>query len=394
MVYPPQYVKQIIKTLQSHDYSAYLVGGCVRDMLLDITPQDWDVCTSARPEEMIQLFPDSRPTGIKHGTVTVISGSHQVEVTTFRSDGEYQDHRRPNQVSFVSDLTTDLSRRDFSINAMAISSDGEFVDPFNGRNDLNDKTIRCVGDPYKRFEEDALRMFRAIRFSARYDFEIEKNTKLAILESASLSSYLASERIRDEIDKILLSDHPDRISWILEWGLLSDYCLPNENVPDLTKLNKVKKKSFIRWASLCFYLKKHGWISSYSQFLHKLRMDNRTIKTCSNCGMILDSSQEFDRVLWKRYLSRYGLDAVESAATILDLEYDTNQRKEIASVLKSGECFTLKYLAVDGNDLKELGYSGPVLGEIMQFLLDYVIEHPENNKRDLLLQLVGDNEEI
>lgn len=394
MIYPPQYVKQIIRTLQSHDYSAYLVGGCVRDILLDIVPQDWDVCSSAHPEELMKLFPDSRATGIHHGTVTVISGSHQVEVTTFRADGDYQDHRRPDHVSFVSDLTTDLGRRDFTINAMALSSDGELTDPFNGRQDLNDRIIRCVGDPFKRFEEDALRMFRAVRFSARYDFKIENNTKNAIIESAPLSRYLAMERVRDEVEKILLSDSPDRINWLLEWGLLSE-CLPtNGTIPDLSNLSQIKKKSFLRWATLCYYLKRSGWITSYSQLLHKLRLDNRTIKICSNCSVILESEQDFNRVLWKHHLSRFGLDAVECAATILDLENETKYRKEIASILKSGECFTVKYLAVNGNDLMEIGYSGPVLGEMIQFLLDYVIEHPENNKRDILLQLASDHEEI
>ena len=394
MVYPPQYVKHIIKTLQSHEYSAYLVGGCVRDMLLNIVPQDWDICTSAHPDELLSLFPNSRPTGIKHGTVTIISGSHEVEVTTFRSDGDYLDHRRPDHVSFVSDLTTDLSRRDFTINAMAISSDGELTDPFNGRNDLSEQMIRCVGDPNKRFEEDALRMFRAVRFSARYNFAIEENTVIAIKNCAASAEYLAAERVREEISKILLSNNTDRIGWLLEWGLLSNYCNGGLLIPDFSKISKSKKKSFIRWSTLCYYLKESGWISTYSQFLHRLKLDNRTIKTCSNCSIILDSDSNYDLVSWKHHLSRFGLDSAECAATILDLVQGTNHRKELASILKSGECFTVKYLAVNGTDLIDLGYSGPVLGEMMQFLLDYVIEHPDMNKRNILIQLAEDHEEI
>ena len=190
-VSPPKYVKHILITLQSRGHAAYLVGGCVRDMILGVHPQDWDICTSALPEQTLEIFPNTRPTGLKHGTVTVYVNSRSVEVTTFRSDGAYADHRHPTAVSFVGDLTTDLSRRDFTMNAIALPPDGLVVDPFGGVDDIKNRIIRCVGYPELRFEEDALRMFRALRFSARLGFTIEEKTLSAIEKKAPLAASLA-----------------------------------------------------------------------------------------------------------------------------------------------------------------------------------------------------------
>ena len=393
MIYPPQHVKQILRTLQSREHQAFLVGGCVRDMLLDIVPQDWDICTSALPSQIMELFPGSRPTGIQHGTVTVVVSNHEVEVTTFRKEDQYQDHRHPDNVSFVSDLTTDLSRRDFTINAMAVSSEGDLVDPFYGMDDLNRRVIRCVGDPDIRFNEDALRMYRALRFSARYDFSIDELTKISIRKNAASAQYLAAERIRDELQKILQSDHTDRLNEIAEMHLLDRFCTTTKSIPDFTDLSKLKKHAHIRWAGFCHLLKHAGWIQSASQFLHALRMDNRTIKICSTCSLLLDTNPPDGRISWKKALSKYGTASVECAAMITDWLQGTKYQKEVSSILRSGECFSLKFLAIDGKDLMEHGYSGPVLGEMLQFLLDYVIEHPENNKRELLIQLAGDHEE-
>ena len=169
---PPKYVRNVLKTLSSHGYPACIVGGCVRDMILRVPPNDWDIATAATPEELLELFPDSIPTGIKHGTLTVRSGGQFVEVTTFRDDGEYLDHRHPDHVSFVGDLNTDLSRRDFTINAIAVTATGVLVDPYHGIDDIRSGIIRAVGSPKQRFEEDALRMLRAFRFSSRLGFEI------------------------------------------------------------------------------------------------------------------------------------------------------------------------------------------------------------------------------
>ena len=185
---PPKYVRTVLVTLQSRGHLAYLVGGCVRDILLGVHPQDWDVCTSALPEQVLELFPKCITTGIRHGTVTVCVNSRQVEVTTFRSEGSYLDHRHPDAVSFVGDLNADLSRRDFTMNAIALPPDGLLADPFGGVDDISNRIIRCVGVPERRFEEDALRMFRALRFSARLGFEIEAQTISAIAVKAPLAA--------------------------------------------------------------------------------------------------------------------------------------------------------------------------------------------------------------
>lgn len=227
---PPKYVRQVLRSLQARGYVAYLVGGCVRDMALGVRPHDWDICTSALPEQVMAVFPGARPTGLKHGTVTVRVNSRSVEVTTFRSEENYTDHRHPETVRFVGELTTDLSRRDFTVNAMALSPDGLLMDPFGGLADLERRCIRCVGSPELRFEEDALRMFRALRFSARLDFTIEESTLAAIEKKAHLASALAAERIRDEVEKTLLTLRPDTVGLMQRLGLLDAFQIGRAHV--------------------------------------------------------------------------------------------------------------------------------------------------------------------
>ena len=259
-VTPPKYVKQVLVTLQSRGYLAYLVGGCVRDMILGVHPQDWDICTSALPEQVRELFPRTLTVGIRHGTVTVLINSHAVEVTTFRSDGSYADHRHPEAVSFVGDLTSDLARRDFTMNAIALPPDGLVVDPFGGIEDIRKGVIRCVGEPARRFEEDALRMFRALRFSARLGFGIEEETL-----SAQLAASLSPERVRDEVEKMLLTNRPQILLTVIEAGLLDRYLLPrreDDPVSELIRLTALPKKALPRWAGLCAVLERHGLIRS------------------------------------------------------------------------------------------------------------------------------------
>ena len=389
----PDGAAKILRVLEDHGYEAYVVGGCVRDSLLGRNPNDWDITTSALPLQVKALFRRTIDTGLKHGTVTILQNGEPFEVTTYRVDGEYLDGRHPSEVTFTASLKEDLQRRDFTINAMAVSSEGDLVDPFYGMDDLNRRVIRCVGDPDIRFNEDALRMYRALRFSARYDFSIDELTKISIRKNAASAQYLAAERIRDELQKILQSDHTDRLNEIAEMHLLDRFCTTTKSIPDFTDLSKLKKHAHIRWAGFCHLLKHAGWIQSASQFLHALRMDNRTIKICSTCSLLLDTNPPDGRISWKKALSKYGTDSVECAAMITDWLQGTKYQKEVSSILRSGECFSLKFLAIDGKDLMEHGYSGPVLGEMLQFLLDYVIEHPENNKRELLIQLAGDHEE-
>lgn len=391
---PPKYVRQILVTLQARGYPAYLVGGCVRDMLLGVRPQDWDICTGALPEQVMEIFPGSLPIGIKHGTVTVKLNSHLVEVTTFRTEGEYTDHRHPDMVSFVGDLTADLARRDFTVNAIALSADGVLSDPFGGINDLERRVIRCVGAPERRFEEDALRMLRALRFSAKLGFEIDADTMAAILKKAQLASTLTPERVRDETEKLLLSPAPETAYTAFELGLLDRYVLRRPCGGETwSRLRSLPKKALYRWAGLCVLLLSGGCIGSAEEFLAALRLDGRTVRCCTSAAEILKGDMPSSPVEWKRCLNKNGVDASSCAAAVADAVYGGSRRRELKAVLKSGDCFSMKHLAVTGDDLLELGLEGRELGRMMEFLLDYVIDYPQNNKRELLLSLASGTED-
>ena len=392
---PPKYVRQVLRSLQARGHVAYLVGGCVRDMALGVRPHDWDICTGALPEQVMEVFPGALPTGLTHGTVTVRINSRSVEVTTFRSEENYADHRHPETVRFVGELTTDLSRRDFTINAMALSPDGLIMDPFGGLTDLEHRCIRCVGSPELRFEEDALRMFRALRFSARLDFTIEEATLAAIGKKAHLASALAAERIRDEVEKTLLTPRPETVGLMQHLGLLDVFlCARADALPELKLLTKLPRKALDRWMALCVILRRRGLISSVEDFLTALRLDSRTIRCCTDGAALLEGRKPRGAPEWKRILRRWGVDTVSCAARCRDALDGGSSSRELKSVLKSGECFSMKHLAVSGDDLTALGLKGRELGEMLNFLLDYVIEYPENNRRELLLSLAGNTEEL
>ena len=387
---PPKHVKQVLFTLQSRGYGAYLVGGCVRDMILGVQPNDWDICTSALPQEIIELFPKTVATGLKHGTVTVMMGKHGVEVTTFRCDGDYTDHRHPETVFFVRDLNTDLSRRDFTMNAMAVSGEGYITDPFGGMKDIAHKCIRCVGDPDKRFEEDALRMFRALRFSARLGFEIEAGTLEAIHRKAEHAASISAERVRDEMEKLLLTRSPETIEIVLNAGLLNVYVSPVKlSREELCAINLLPFKAHERWCMLTWLLLKHGAISSAENFLGMLRLDKRTVRCVCNSIEMLSKPAPKTPLEWKRQLRDYGVETVSCAARCRDAALDSNGYRELKNILKAGDCYSVKQLAVNGDDLSALGLKGQALGETLNFLLEYVMEFPENNRRELLMYLAA-----
>ena len=394
VITPPKYVRAVLTALQARGHLAYLVGGCVRDMLMGVHPHDWDVCTSALPEQVAEIFPHTLPIGMKHGTVAVMMASRKVEVTTFRSESAYTDHRHPDAVSFVGNLTTDLSRRDFTMNAIALPPDGLVVDPFGGMEDIRAGIIRCVGEPDVRFEEDALRMFRALRFSARLGFRIEEETAAAIRRQAPLAAGLSPERVRDEVEKLLLSPRPERMDELIAAGLLDAYLL--QRLPECVSLYRVHvlpRKALFRWAMLCELLEEQGCIRAAEDFLLRLRLDSRTIRCCSDCAAILREPTPGRSVDWKRLLNRYGVEAVSCAARCRDALQGGHSYRALRAVLNSGECFSMKHLAVSGDDLLALGLRGPALGDMLQFLLDYVMEFPDNNRRELLLALAGGTEE-
>ena len=391
---PPKYVRQVLVTLQGRGYPAFLVGGCVRDMLLGVQPNDWDITTAALPEQLLELFPGARVTGGRHGTVTVRVNSHSVEVTPFRVEGGYRDHRHPELVQFVADLTADLSRRDFTVNAMALSADGLLSDPFGGAADLRRGVIRCVGEPERRFEEDALRMLRALRFSARLGFSIDLFTMEAIREKAPLCAVLPPERVREELEKILLTAAPETALEAVSLGLLDSYLHRRLPQPLPERLSALPRRALERWVGFAWLLEHYGCVASAGGFLQALRLDGRSIHLCTQASLLLNAPLPETEADWKRCLRRCGIEASLCAARVAEaFGRDGRSGKLLRSVLKSGECFSLRQLAVTGDDLMALGLRGRAVGEMLEFLLDYVIDYPENNRRELLLSLAGGTEE-
>lgn len=372
-IQPPKYVIHILNTLERSGYEARLVGGCVRDTLLHRRPNDWDVATAAPPEAVTELFERTVPTGIRHGTVTVLYGGSACEVTTYRVEGAYSDHRRPDSVRFTSRLEEDLSRRDFTINAMAMDASLAITDPFGGREDLSRRLIRCVGDARERFTEDALRMLRAVRFAAQLDFALDSAALEAIAGCAPLCSALSPERVAAELRAVLASRDPDMVWLMADLGLLNAWLTPREG--ERTHLGALPRCA--RLAHFCSDLSRCGSITSTDTFLRSLRMDTHSVKTCSAAAEILASGSRD----YKRLLRDYGEDAVLAA-------YPKSRR--LRAVLRSGECWSLASLAITGGELAALGYAGRELGEELRRLLEHVIDCPEDNRPEILCKLASE----
>lgn len=370
---PPKYVLNILCALDSAGHRAVLAGGCVRDSLLGRRPSDWDIASSASPEEVLALFPRCVPTGIKHGTVTVLSGGGSVEVTAFRAEGGYSDHRRPDSVSFGCPLEADLARRDLTVNAMAMDAAGEITDPFGGRDDLRRRLLRCVGEPERRFDEDALRMLRTVRFSAQLGFEIEPRTLEAIRALAHLASGLSAERVRDELLKTLRSPAPGLVWQLVDLGLLGACLAPGDASAPREALDVLP--IYARLAHFCRGLELAGYIMSTDRFLAALRFDGETLRRTASAVEVLKSGSRD----WKRLLRGHGEAAVLAAHP---------KNRALRAVLRSGECWELSSLAIGGRELAALGYSGPELGRELRRLLDHVIDYPADNRADILCKLV------
>lgn len=370
---PPKYVLNILCALDSAGHRAVLAGGCVRDNLLGRRPSDWDIASSASPEEVLALFPRCVPTGIKHGTVTVLSGGGSVEVTAFRAEGGYSDHRRPDSVSFGCPLEADLARRDLTVNAMAMDAAGEITDPFGGRDDLRRRLLRCVGEPERRFDEDALRMLRTVRFSAQLGFEIEPRTLEAIRALAHLASGLSAERVRDELLKTLRSPAPGLVWQLVDLGLLGACLAPGDASAPREALDVLP--IYARLAHFCRGLELGGYIMSTDRFLAALRFDGETLRRTASAVEVLKSGSRD----WKRLLRGHGKAAVLAAHP---------KNRALRAVLRSGECWELSSLAIGGRELAALGYSGPELGRELRRLLDHVIDYPADNRADILCKLV------
>ena len=387
----PYEVEWVIGKIRDAGYEAFAVGGCVRDTLLGRTPEDWDVTTSARPEAVKAIFERTVDTGLQHGTVTVLKNRKGYEVTTYRIDGEYHDGRHPDSVEFTPNLLEDLKRRDFTINAMAYSHETGIVDEFGGMEDLKAGIVRCVGRPEDRFTEDALRLLRALRFSAQLGFEIEESTYAAIKTIAPNLAKVSKERVQAELTKLLLSAHPERILLLKETGLSAQIVPGFDAVfaPALfSKLSQLPAEKSLRWAGflLCQSAKQAEAV------LKGLKMDNETI---GNVSRMIEGAKEtlpLEKPAIRRAMSRYTPYQLEGALKLKELmgSPDAGEIRRLREeIIRDGDCVSLKDLAVKGRDLLEAGVErGPMVGKILDHLFDLVLLHPEKNDRELLLKEV------
>lgn len=436
----PTQAAEIIKTLSSHGYEAYAVGGCVRDSILGKTPSDWDITTSARPEQVKALFAKTIDTGIKHGTVTVMMDKTGYEVTTYRIDGLYEDHRRPNDVTFTTSLREDLMRRDFTINAMAYNDTDGLIDLFGGMDDLQNRVIRCVGNARDRFEEDALRMLRAVRFAGQLHFRIESSTREAIIACHNNLKDVSAERIQMELLKLLISDHPEVFREAYATGLTSVFlpefdrmmdtgqknphhcysvgehtlhavCMIEPNpVLRLTMLlhdvGKPATKTTDQYGIDHFYNHYKVGAEMSKEILKRLKFDNKTIQTV--CQLISHHDIRFKnpKTSGQRHVRKvmhsigpnlfpYLLKVMEAdvrsqsdyyQAEKLSILKETWESYE--EILKKQDCLSLKDLKINGNQLKALGIrEGKTIGAILKTLLSMVLEHPELNEYSYLKEL-------
>ncbi len=356
----PSYIQTAISNLEAAGHSAYVVGGALRDALLDSDPYDWDVTTDALPSEMLEIFKefDFYTAGLKHGTLSVIIEKHAVEITTFRVDGAYTDSRHPDAVTFTPNLEDDLSRRDFTVNALAYSQKTGLVDLFGGKNDLENGVIRAVGDPEKRFKEDALRILRGFRFASKLGFAIEENTLHGMEKCREGLKNIAAERITAELQGIVVGKNAYEVLCLMQKiGIF-----PLAVDPELSKL---PQEFPIRAA---FLLKNEKDLT----LLQKLRLSNATvahIKTLVSLLPLAEKAKSDYEV--RKLMAKAG----EYASDLCLL----------AKIPKPQDCLSLSELAVDGKTLTDMGYRGKEVGEILQFLFDEVLRDPEANKKDILL---------
>lgn len=435
----PSDVKFIIEKLEAAGFEAYAVGGCVRDQIMGREPNDWDITTSATPYEVKDIFYKTVDTGLVHGTVTVILHGEGYEVTTYRIDGEYEDGRHPKQVSFTASLEEDLKRRDFTINAMAYNESHGLVDLFGGLEDLEKGVIRCVGEPMERFSEDALRMMRAVRFSAQFGYEIEEATREAVRKLAPTLEKVSVERIQVELTKLLTSGHPDFFRECYELGLTKlfipefDACMTCEQhnphhaytvgEHTLIGMQHVPKDKVLRLTMLLHDIGKvetkttdEAGIDHFrghpvksaemaKVILRRLRYDNQTIHDVVRLVEFHDWDIHIEarKKSVRKAVAKIGQDffpemfEINLADTLAQSDYLRKEKLEkldalkalYQEILRDKECLTLKDLAVNGQDLMAVGVQpGKQIGQILNAMLQDVLEYPEHNDKEHLLQRV------
>lgn len=436
----PAGARYIIGQLNKNGYEAFIVGGCVRDSILGKAPNDWDITTSAKPEKIKEIFRRTVDTGIQHGTVTVLVDKDAYEVTTYRVDGIYEDHRRPREVLFTVSLEEDLRRRDFTINAMAYNDEKGLIDVFGGIADLKQGVIRCVGRPEERFDEDALRILRAVRFAAQLGFTIDPDTRDAMKKQAHFLRDISAERIQVELTKLIVSDHPGMLVDAYELGLTSVF-LPEFDEMMVTEQNNphhlytvgmhtvkvmenVPATVVLRYSALlhdvgkpaCRHTGEDGIDHFYGHqlkseemariILRRLKMDNNTISAVRNLVRYHDygiGSEEIGIKAFRRFLAGLGTDnfedflAMRRADMAGQSDYNLESRERAVSdmermyqtVISEDQCLKISDLALNGRDLMELGMKpGHEMGDMLKLLLEQVLDDPGKNNRTCLTEIV------
>lgn len=432
----PDDVKKIIACIEEAGFEAYAVGGCIRDALLGRIPNDWDITTSAKPEQIKALFHRTIDTGIQHGTVTVMIGTTGYEITTYRIDGTYADSRHPDKVSFTDNLLEDLKRRDFTINALAYNDKRGLVDAFDGIGDMKNHIIRCVGDSEERFGEDALRMMRAVRFAAQLDFEIDPDTANAVKKLAPTIRKVSAERIMTELTKLIMSDHPDMLRTAYELGLTKeifpefDLCMETEQHNPhhcygvgehiLQTMKACRADRILRFTMMLHDIAKpqtktvdeygithnkgHAGLGAEcsTRILRRLKSDNELVDCVKVLVKYHDWRFEADKRSVRRAINKVGTDLfpllleVQAADLRGQSEYKKEEKEARLSdireiyklILDSNDAVTIKDLKVTGKDIIEAGITeGPKIGEVLKAMLDHVLDKPEDNDKEILLSL-------
>ena len=445
----PAGAKEIIEELNKHGYEAYIVGGCVRDCLIGRSPNDWDITTNAKPDEVKAIFRRTVDTGLEHGTVTIMIGNDGYEVTTYRVDGEYEDHRRPNSVEFTANLKEDLRRRDFTVNAMAYNDEEGVIDIFGGIDDLEKGVIKCVGNADDRFDEDALRILRAVRFAAqlsiddgngnRRPFVIEEKTREAIIHHAPELAYVSAERIQVELTKLITSDYPEKLTDAYELGItkiiLPEFDLMmqteqnnkhhncNVGMHTIAVMQNVPADKVLRYSALlhdsgkpevkttdengvdhfCGHQEKSEIIAQ--QVLRRLKLDNETIK------LVKKLIRYHDFGIWgdvsykslRRFLAQLGSEyfdqfiKIRFADIMGQSDYQREEKLERIKwiqeaydvIIAQNHCLRREDLQINGRDLIELGVKpGREMGELLDWILSEVLENPELNDKEKLTFII------
>ncbi|WFD08865.1 CCA tRNA nucleotidyltransferase [Tepidibacter hydrothermalis] len=432
----PVEVEKLLDILKQNNYEGFIVGGCVRDTLLNNTPKDWDMTTSCLPEKLMNILQDNNikviPTGLKHGTVTAVINDNNYEITTYRIDGEYKNNRRPENVEFTDKIEEDLSRRDFTINAMAYDSQYGLCDPFLGQQDLKKGIIKCVGNPLNRFEEDALRILRGVRFATRLNFELDKTTKYAMSDKGNLLLNISNERIKEEMCKILLTNKPS-----LGFNILKELDLLKYILPELDKcVGFDQKNSYhdkdvfdhimsvvdytpcnikIRLAALfhdiakpeSFSIDEEGIGHFYGhnvkgeklakKILKRLKFDNDTIEhVCILVKEHMNMPNLENKKSIKKLINRSKIDNIfdlidlkiadrKSSANPDDIGCILQLKSSVEEIIENKEPLTVNDLAINGNDIIKLGIKpGKKIGKILNDLNDLVLDHPKLNTKHYL----------